>query len=67
MGYDELYEHYVSLNKESIEKYNNSYEKYLDEHKRNIGDKFPPIPESMFESNKLYKNIQKEKCFETNL
>ena len=60
MGYDELYEHYVSLNKERIEKYNNSYEKYLDEYKRNIGDKFPPISESMFESNKLYENIQKE-------
>ena len=48
MGYDELNEHYESLNKDKITKYNNSYDKYLDEHERNIGNKFPPIPKSDF-------------------
>ena len=39
MGYTELNEHYEFLNKDKITKYNNSYDKYLDEHERNIGNK----------------------------
>lgn len=48
MGYEELNSHYESLNKKNIEKYNNSYQKYLDNHERNVGNKFPPIPENDF-------------------
>ena len=48
MGYEELNGHYESLNKDKIEKYNNSYQKYLDNHERNIGNKYPPLPENEF-------------------
>ena len=57
MGYDELNEHYESLNKYKITKYNNSYDKYLDEHERNIENKFPPIPKSDF-NNIKEKDVQ---------
>lgn len=36
MGYEELNSHYESLNKKSIEEYNNSYKKYLDNHEKTL-------------------------------
>lgn len=63
MGYEELNSHYESLNKKSIEKYNNnSYQKYLDNHEKNIGNKFPPIPEYNF--NEIKASEKEENNFD---
>ena len=32
-----------------------SYKEYLEEHKENIGDKFPPIPEAMYDEREFTK------------
>lgn len=69
MGYDELDEHYKYLNQDKIKSYEDSYQKVLDDHERNIGNKFPPITEYQFNQrklaeknklNKIIKNVPSE-------